>query len=150
MEFLGFRVGNGTVRIDPSKIGGIADWPRILKSVKEVRQILGVLGYQRAFIQDYTRLAKLLHDLLKKGVKFLWTDKHTEALDALIKQVAQDPILTAPNGDEPFELETDASAYAIGAALFQKMKEEKDVQLDMPPKLSTAPNRITIFGIRNS
>ena len=70
MEFLGFRVGQGTVKIDPSKIGGIADWPRQLHSVKEVRQILGVLGYQRAFIQDYAKLAKPLHNLLKKEVKF--------------------------------------------------------------------------------
>jgi hypothetical protein len=75
MEFLGFKVGQGTVWIDPSKIGGISDWPQELKSVKEACQILGVLGYQRAFIQDYTQLAKLLHDLLKKGVKFTWTSK---------------------------------------------------------------------------
>jgi hypothetical protein len=38
----------------------------------------------------------------------------------LIQQVVQDPILVIPNGDEPFEIETDAFAYAIGAALFQK------------------------------
>ena len=125
MEFLEFRVGNGTVRIDPSKIGGISNWPRELKTVKEVRQILGVLGYQRAFIQDYARIAKPLHDLLKKGVKFLWTKEHTEALDALIKQVSQDPILIAPNNREPFELETDASAYAVEAALFQKDERGK-------------------------
>jgi hypothetical protein len=125
MEFLGFQVGEGTVKIDPSKIGGITDWPRKLNSVKEVRQVLGVLGYQRAFIQDYARLAKPLHDLLKKGVKFLWEDKHEEALDALIKQVDQDPILTASDRDEPFELETDASAYAIGAVLFQKDERGK-------------------------
>jgi hypothetical protein len=107
----------GTVKIDPSKIGGITDWPRKLNSVKEVRQVLGVLGYQQAFIQDYARLAKPLHDLLKKGVKFLWEDKHEEALDALIKQVDQDLILTALDRDKPFKLETDASAYAIGAVL---------------------------------
>jgi hypothetical protein len=71
MEFLGFQVGEGTVKIDPLKIGGITNWPQKLNSVKEVRQVLGVLGYQRAFIQDYARLAKPLHDLLKKGVKFL-------------------------------------------------------------------------------
>ena len=72
IEFLGFLVGNGTVRIDPTKIGGISDWPRELKSVKEVRQILGVLGYQQAFIQDYAKLAKPLYDLLKKTTKFEW------------------------------------------------------------------------------
>jgi hypothetical protein len=97
MEFLGFQVGEGTVKIDPSKIGGITNWPQKLNLVKEVRQVLEVLGYQRAFIQDYTRLAKPLHDLLKKDAKFLWKEKHEEALDALIKQVDQDPILTALN-----------------------------------------------------
>jgi len=125
MEFLGFRVGGGTVRIDPSKLGGIANWPRELKSVKEVRQILGVLGYQRAFIQDYARLAKPLNDLLKKGVKFIWTEECTTALNALIKQITEDPVLVAPNSDEPFELETDASAYAVGAVLFQKDERGK-------------------------
>ena len=125
IKFLGFLVGNGTVRIDPTKVGGISDWPRELKSVKEVRQILGVLGYQRAFIQDYAKLAKLLHDLLKKTTKFEWTQGHTDALDALIKQVATDPILTAADEKEPFELETDSSAYAVGAALFQKDKRGK-------------------------
>ena len=70
IEFLGFLIGNGTVCIDPTKVGGISDWPRELKSVKEVCQILGVLGYQRAFIQDYAKLAKPLHDLLKKMTKF--------------------------------------------------------------------------------
>jgi hypothetical protein len=87
MEFLEFQVGEGMVKIDPSKIGGITNWPQKLNSVKEVRQVLGVLRYQRAFIQDYARLAKPLHNLLKKGVKFLWEDKHEEALDTLIKQV---------------------------------------------------------------
>ena len=45
MEFLRFKVEQEIVQIDPSKIGGISDWPQELKSVKEVHQILGVLGY---------------------------------------------------------------------------------------------------------
>jgi hypothetical protein len=47
--------------------------------------VLGDLGYQQAFIQDYARIAKPLHKLLKKDTKFLWKEKHEEALDALIK-----------------------------------------------------------------
>jgi hypothetical protein len=141
VEFLGFRLGKGSVRIDPSKIGGIADWPRELKSVKEVRQILGVLGYQRAFIQDYARLAKPLHALLKKGVKFFWTPECKQALDGLISQVTQDPVLVAPNGHEPFELETDASAYAIGAALFQKDERGKRRAVGYASRTLTAAER---------
>jgi hypothetical protein len=125
MEFLGFKVEQGTVQIDLSKIGGISDWPQELKSVKKVHQILRVLEYQRAFIQNYAQLAKPLHNLLKKGVKFAWTSKCQTLLDALIKQVTQNPILIVPNKDEPFELETNASAYAIRAALFQKDERGK-------------------------
>ena len=125
MEFLGFLVGHRSVQIDPTKIGGILDWPRELKSVKEVQQILRVLGYQRAFIQDYSKIAKPLHELLKKETKFEWTQECTNLLDALIKQVTTNPILVAPNEDEPFKLETDAFAYVVGAALFQKNKQGK-------------------------
>ena len=141
MEFLGFLVGNGTVKIDPSKIGGITDWPRELHSIKELRQILGVLGYQRAFIQDYARLAKPLNDLLKKGVQFKWTTECRNALDELIKQVTQDPILVAPNEEQPFELETDASAYAVGAALFQKDERGKRRAIGYASKTLIAAER---------
>jgi hypothetical protein len=46
VNFLGVRLGHGQITIDPSKIAGIKDWPRTLKSVKEVRSTLGVLGFQ--------------------------------------------------------------------------------------------------------
>jgi hypothetical protein len=59
----------------------------------------------------------------------------------LIKQVAQDPILTAPNEDEPFELETDASAYAVGAALFQKDKRGKRQAIGYTSKTLNAAER---------
>jgi len=95
-EFLGFQVGNRQVRVDPSKISGIKDWPLELKNIKQVRQILRVLGYQRAFISGYAQKAKPLTNLLKKGVKFLWNDTCKEALESLIKCVAKDPILEAP------------------------------------------------------
>ena len=70
-------------------------------------------------------MAKPLHNLLKKTTKFKWKQEHTDALDALIKQVATDPILTASNEKEPFKLKTDALAYAVGAALFQKNEQGK-------------------------
>ena len=120
MEFLGFSVQNETVQINLSKIEGISDWPRTLHSQKQVRQILDVLGYQQAFIKNYAHLARPLCNLLKKGGKFKWTDKCRQALDTLIQQVSTDPILSAPDESRPFELETDASSYAVGAALFQK------------------------------
>ncbi len=125
MEFLGFQVRNRQVRVDPSKISRIKNWPLKLKNIKQVRQILGVLGYQCAFISGYAQKAKPLMNLLKKGVKFLWNDTCKEALESLIGCIARDPILEAPRSDLPYELETNALAYRIDAVLFQKDEREK-------------------------
>ena len=50
MDLLGWRVKNGEIQIDPDKIAGLKDWPHKLKNVKQVRSVLGILGYQRPFI----------------------------------------------------------------------------------------------------
>jgi hypothetical protein len=46
INFLGCMVREGIAHINPTKISGLRDWPHTLQSVKEVRQVLGVLGYQ--------------------------------------------------------------------------------------------------------
>src|SRR6266850_1105871 len=66
VDFLGIRLGHGEISIDPSKIARIKDWPTVLKSVKEVRSTLGVLGFQRPFIPGFATIAKPLTNLLKK------------------------------------------------------------------------------------
>ncbi len=119
IEFLRFLLGQGTVHVDPSKRNRLETWPRELHNIKEVRQVLGVLGYQQAFIANYTAKAKILHELLKKSTLFFWTEKHRAALEQLIQDVIKDPVLTAPDPDKPFELETNALAYTVGAVLFQ-------------------------------
>jgi len=63
--------------------------------------------------------AKVLHELLKKSTPFSWTEKYRAALEQLIQDVIKDPVLIAPDPNKPFELETDTSAYAVGAVLFQ-------------------------------
>jgi hypothetical protein len=67
IDYLGIRVEQGTIRIDPTKRKGLSQWPRTLSLVKEVRSTLGVLGYQRPFIPHFAHLAAPLTALLKKG-----------------------------------------------------------------------------------
>jgi Reverse transcriptase (RNA-dependent DNA polymerase) len=71
IDFLGVCLGHRQITIDPSKIAGIKEWPRTLKSVKEVCSTLGILGFQRPFIPGFADLAKLLTRLLKKDSTFL-------------------------------------------------------------------------------
>ena len=78
IEFLGWLITREGITVDPSKAAGLAEWPQCLRNVKEVRQTLGILGYQRPFIRGYADLARPLMELTKKGVPFKWkTDTKT-------------------------------------------------------------------------
>jgi hypothetical protein len=125
MEILRWLVGGGRVCIDPAKVKGISEWPRTLKSVEEVRKTLGILGYQRPFIQGFASIARPLHNLTKKGTQFVWTQKCTDALDKLIKRVTTEPVLWHPDPSKPYELEVDASAFALGSILYQRDDNNK-------------------------
>ena len=125
MEILGWLVGGGTVCIDPAKVKGILEWPRDLKSVHEVRSTLGILGYQRPFIQGFAAIAKPLTNLTKKDIPFNWTPECRKALDMLIERVTSDPVLWHPDPNAPFELQVDVSDFALGSILFQQDENGK-------------------------
>ena len=120
IECLGLVVDGDALSIDQKKADGLHNWPRTLSTVKEVRSVLGVLGYQRPFIPHYADIARPLTALTKKNHPFSWTPECRTALDTLINIVTQGPTLAQPDLSLPFYLQVDASAYATGAILTQK------------------------------
>ncbi len=125
VEYLGILLEKGTIQPDPSKVMGLWDWPTTLKSVKEVRSTLGVLGYQHAFIPRFSHIARPLTELLWKNKVFEWTNRCTEALKELIRLVTTQPVLVHPDPNKTFKLEVDASNYATSAILFQRDERGK-------------------------
>lgn len=87
--------------------------------MRDVQSFLGLVGYYRRFIKDFSKLASPLFVLLGKYVEFIWTDNYQEALDSLKGKMVTAPILRGPNWALPFHIHTDASNKAIGAALGQ-------------------------------
>ena len=85
--------------------------------------MLGVLGYQRPFIKNFVAIARPLHDLTKKDVPFIWTQECTDALEQLIQAITSEPVLYQLDWTRQFELEVDASLFAVRAILFQKDEE---------------------------
>ena len=73
INFLSMCLNCHGITIDPGKLSGICDWPWTLGNVKEVRKILGVLGYQWPFIPNFAGFARPLTNLLKKDTIFKWT-----------------------------------------------------------------------------
>ena len=126
VEYLGLVVDGGKLTIDPTKAEGLRDWPRMLTKVKQVRSVLGVLGYQRPFIPNYATIAKPLTDLTKKDHPFSWRPECRKALDTLINIILSNPSLQQPDPAKPFTLQVDASAFATGAILTQNDDRGKD------------------------
>jgi hypothetical protein len=90
------------------------------KNLKQVRSFLGFGNFYRRFIQRFSHIVRPLTALTKKDRPFDWTSECEHAFQGLKKRFLEAPILTMPNQDEPFYLETDASAFASGAVLMQK------------------------------
>jgi hypothetical protein len=118
IDFLGFIIKEGAVKMDPAKLSGLRDWPEP-RTVKQVRSFLGFGNFYRKFIKGYSDHAKPLNNLLKKDVPFLWMPEAQRSFDLLKKKFTKEPVLMMPDPSRPFQIESDASKYASGAVLTQ-------------------------------
>lgn len=118
VAYLGHVISSEGVAPNPEKIKAIATYPAP-KNEKQIKQFLGLVGYYRRFIQNFSSIAKPLTSLLKKDTPFTWTQQTQEAFESFKTILTTQPILQYPNFKEKFLLTTDASDYAIGAVLSQ-------------------------------
>jgi hypothetical protein len=119
IDYLGVIVGRNSLRMDPKKLKGVADWP-IPRNPTEIRQFLGFTGYYRYFVPNYSKIARPLLDLTKKTTEWKWGESQHKAFEELKTRMCCSPVLTQPDFDRKFYLQTDASAYGVGAVLSQE------------------------------
>ncbi len=124
IDYLGVILEKGMTCMDPTKIAGIKEWP-IPKTVMDIRSFLGFCNFYRAFIRGFADIARPLNQLTKKEQVWEWTDKQQCAFDALRTHVTEEPVFSQPKLDKPFELEVDASGFALGAVLLQRKEDNK-------------------------
>ena len=121
VTFLGHVVSAEGVSTDLEKIQLINEWPAP-KNLKELRGFLGLTGYYRRFVKDYSKIAGPLNNLLKKNRSFVWSEDCQTAFEELKARLQQPPILALPNDEDMFILDTDAADSSIGAVLSQKQE----------------------------
>ena len=96
------------------------------QSITQLRSFLGACNVYRRFVKDYSKIATPLSDMLRKDASNDWhepTEGQSRAFEELKARLTSPPILALPKPDRPFMIDTDASAYAIGAVLLQQQDE---------------------------
>jgi hypothetical protein len=119
VKFLGHTISQDGISVDPSKVQEVMDW-KPPKSVHQTRSFLGLAGYFRRFIPDFYRIAKPMTELLKKGVKFMWSQACEKAFHTLRQHLTSAPVLVQPDNSKPFEVFCDASGTGLSCVLMQE------------------------------
>ena len=84
------------VLVDPEKVEVVMSWERP-KSIFEIRNFLGLAGYYRRFIEDFSQIAAPTTRLTRKEVKFDWDDRCEKAFQELKRRLTSAPILIVPD-----------------------------------------------------
>ncbi|KMQ82634.1 gag-pol fusion protein, partial [Lasius niger] len=106
------------IRTDPEKVSAVVNWPEP-RSVKQVRQFLGMASWYLRFIANFSTLAAPLTRLTKKNARWTWGAEEDTAFHNLKKTLTTAPVLACPDFTRQFVLQTDASTSGLGAVLTQ-------------------------------
>ncbi|GJX39358.1 reverse transcriptase domain-containing protein [Tanacetum coccineum] len=120
---LGHKISRAGIEVDKEKIDVIAKLP-YPTNVKGVRSFLGHAGFYRRFIKDFSMISKLMTQLLMKDAKFDFSNDCKKAFNILKEKLTTAPIIISPDWNEPFELMCDASDFAVGAVLGQRINRK--------------------------
>jgi hypothetical protein len=121
VPFLGHVLSVEGVVVDPGKVRDILDW-KPPTTVHQVHSFLGIAGYYRRFIPNFSKISKPIIELLKIQVKFVWSSECEKAFQTLKKLLTTAPVLAQPDIEKPFDVYCDASGTGIGCVLMQECR----------------------------
>jgi len=122
--FLEVIIGEDRVRMEKEKVQGVIEWP-VPRSTKDVQNFLGLANYYRRFVKDFTRIAKPLHEMMKKEMKWNWGERQQRAFEKLKKRFTTEPVLVILDLDKEMRVEVDASDFVMRGVLSMKCKDKK-------------------------
>jgi hypothetical protein len=119
IQFLGHVLSAKEIAVDPSKVKDILEW-KPPTTVYQVRSFLGVAGYYRRFIPDFSKIVKPIACLLKNDTKFDWSPKCNEAFEQLKVLLTTAPVLAQLDIEKPFDVYYDTSGSGLRCVLIQE------------------------------
>jgi transposase InsO family protein len=142
LKYLGYVIDARGLRVDPDKVIAILNVP-VPKNLKDVRKFLGVTSWYRRFIPDFSTKTEALTSMQRKGKEFVWTEEADRAFTTLKECLVQAPILSCPDFAVPFQVQTDASGYGLGAVIYQLFGREERVIAFASRSLTNSERKFT-------
>ncbi|KXZ41086.1 hypothetical protein GPECTOR_825g55 [Gonium pectorale] len=138
IHFLGHVLDgvNGTLAPSPRNIAVIAAYPSP-RNIRQVRALLGTVGYYRSFVPGFSLVAKPLFNLLRKDAPWRWGKEEEGAFQTLKTALTSEPILRAPDFGRPFLVQTDFCKTAVAACLAQKGEDGREYAVQFASKKLT-------------
>lgn len=129
LTYLGYVIDQAGLRTDPQKVMAITNFPTPRTST-EIKRLLGMCGWYRRFIPDFSTVVAPILDLVKgthKRQQIKWTNEAEKAFQVLKGLLVSAPILASPDFSKEFLIQTDASDVGVGAVLLQGEGDEERV-----------------------
>ena len=95
------------------------------RSIKDVQKFLELTNYYRWFVKDFAKIAKLLHEMIRKDTKWNWGKRQQKAFEKLKERFMIEPVLVTSDLDREMRIEANASNFATGGVLLMKCEDEK-------------------------
>jgi hypothetical protein len=118
VAFLGHVISTGGILVEPSKVKDVLNWMAPTNTL-EICSFLGLVGYYRRFIKDFSKIAKPMTRLLEKNKDFDWTEECQVSFEELKKRLTSAPVLILPDITKKFDIYCDASRQRLGCVLMQ-------------------------------
>jgi hypothetical protein len=119
VAFLGHIISVGGVSVDPGKVKDVLNWMPPA-TISDIQSFLGLAGYYRWFIKDFSKIAKPMTKLLEKNKAFEWTKECQDSFEELKKRLTSSPVLVLPDLTKKFDIYCDASRQGLGCVLMQE------------------------------
>lgn len=127
IKYLGFILSEQGYQPNPERVIAISKVARP-QTPKEIRRFLGMAGYYRNFIPNFSGISAPISDLLKnKPKKIVWTEAAEKAFISLKEKLMSEPVLANPDWNKEFTVQTDASDVAIAGILTQQFDDGEHI-----------------------
>lgn len=144
IAFLGHRVSKAGIKMDPTKVKAVVDWPKA-QDVSQLRSFMGLANYFRRFVHKFAQIAAPLTDLLnKKVLEEHWGESQDAAFAKLKQALVSAPVLKVADPNRAFVVQSDASDFAVGGVLLQEFAGQLHPIAFYSRKLNSAERNYTV------